>query len=202
MTHARRHGPARRVRLIGGSWRRTAIPVVDLPGLRPTPDRVRETLFNWLGQRLDGLRCVDAFAGTGALAFEAASRGAVEVIAIESHPRAVAALEALRARLDARAVEVVRGDGIEAMCALARARAGEFDLVFLDPPFGSQLLARALPLAAALLGPGGHAYVEAARACDRALLEAWSVDCLEPVRAGRAGHVYYHLLEKVDSQGE
>src|SRR6187431_320127 len=89
------------VRIIGGLWKRTKLAVADKPGLRPTPDRVRETLFNWLGQDLDGWRCIDAFAGTGALGFEAASRGAAQVLLVEQDPQLVDQLRSMQARLSA-----------------------------------------------------------------------------------------------------
>src|SRR3954452_21324607 len=103
--------PARRavphqVRIIGGTWKRTLLPVADRPGLRPTPDRVRETLFNWLGQDLTGWRCLDAFAGSGALGFEAASRGAAVVVLIERDPRLAAGLRDVKQRLGAEAVRI------------------------------------------------------------------------------------------------
>ena len=104
MTHTPnpiRRRAAHEVRIIGGQWKRTKLPVPDKPGLRPTPDRVRETLFNWLGQDLTGWRCVDAFAGTGALGLEAASRGATEVLLVEQDPQLVSQLRALQAKLDA-----------------------------------------------------------------------------------------------------
>jgi hypothetical protein len=128
-SHTRR--PAHEVRIIGGQWKRTKLPVSDKPGLRPTPDRVRETLFNWLGQDLTGWRCLDAFAGTGALGLEAASRGASDVLLVEQDPQLVAQLRAIQAKLDARAVKVERANGLT---VLARSPAGGLDLVFLDPP--------------------------------------------------------------------
>jgi 16S rRNA G966 N2-methylase RsmD len=100
------------VRIIGGQWRRSLLPVADRPGLRPTPDRVRETLFNWLGQDLSGWRVVDAFAGSGALGFEAASRGAAEVLLLEQDPALVALLNASRERLKAQTLRVQRADAI------------------------------------------------------------------------------------------
>ena len=120
------------MRIIGGQWRRTKLPVADKPGLRPTPDRVRETLFNWLGQDLSGWRAADAFAGTGVLGFEAASRGAAEVLLVEQDAALVAKLRAIKERLKADAVRVQRGDGVAALRALAP---GGVDLVLLDPPF-------------------------------------------------------------------
>jgi 16S rRNA (guanine966-N2)-methyltransferase len=179
----------REVRIIGGAWKRTKLPVVDRPGLRPTPDRVRETLFNWLGQSLPGWRCLDAFAGSGALGFEAASRGAAEVVLLDRDPGAAASLRATKARLAADTVRVERSDALQWM---ARAPAGSFDLVFLDPPFESPLLAAALPAAGRIVGEGGYLYVEAASPvqADRA------GPGLELFRAGRAGAVHFQLLRR------
>src|SRR4051812_49877305 len=107
-----RDTPPSEVRIIGGQWKRTKLPVPDRPGLRPTPDRVRETLFNWLGQDLSGWRCMDVFAGTGALGFEAASRGAVQVVLVEQDPQLAELLRAAQRKLEAGAVRVQRGDGL------------------------------------------------------------------------------------------
>src|SRR5438128_5173254 len=106
------------VRIIGGTWKRTLLPVADRPGLRPTPDRVRETLFNWLGQDLSGWRCVDAFAGTGALGLEAASRGAADVLLVESEAALVEQLRAIAKKLDARNVRVQRGNALSVLATL------------------------------------------------------------------------------------
>lgn len=119
------------LRIIGGIWRSRKIRFPDAPGLRPTPDRVRETLFNWLGHDLEGLSCLDLFAGSGALGFEAASRGAARVVQVDSNAGACLALRQNCALLDAKAVEVVQMD-------VSRFQAGPnqpFDIVFLDPPF-------------------------------------------------------------------
>lgn len=190
--HGRREAP-HKIRIIGGAWRRTQVPVPDVPGLRPTPDRVRETLFNWLGQRLDGWRCVDLFAGTGVLGLEAASRGAVEVVSVERDPRALAALRALRERLGATVVRVVPDDAAAAARGLAATRPGGFDLVFLDPPFNAGWPQKVMPDAAQLLAPGGLLYLEAEAAPPDTLLQACG---LEGVRADTAGQVHYHLLRK------
>src|SRR5690349_15552930 len=104
--------PPREVRIIGGTWKRTKLPVRDNPGLRPTPDRVREALFSWLGQDLEGLHCIDAFAGTGVLGFEAASRGAVRVTIVEQDAELVDAMRAIKARLGADAIDVKRGNAL------------------------------------------------------------------------------------------
>lgn len=182
-----------KVRIIGGAWRRTQVPVPDVPGLRPTPDRVRETLFNWLGQRLDGWRCVDLFAGTGVLGLEAASRGAAEVVAVERDPRALAALRALCDRLGAASVRVVPDDAAAAVRRLCAARPGGFDLVFMDPPFGAGWSRKVMPDAARLLAPGGLLYLEAEAPPPAELLQACG---LEPWRAAAAGQVHYHLLRR------
>ena len=182
--------PPAKVRIVGGDWKRTPLVVVDAPGLRPTPDRVRETLFNWLGQRLDGWRCLDLYAGTGALGLEAASRGAAKVVLVERDARAAAALRAARERLDAEAVEVVQGD---AATYLSNAR-DRFDLVFLDPPFGSAELERVLPRLAAVLAPGAAVYVEADRPLAPEAPPLSAVPGLVAHRADKAGQVHYHLL--------
>ena len=182
--------PPAKVRIVGGDWKRTPLPVVDAPGLRPTPDRVRETLFNWLGQHLDGWRCLDLYAGTGALGFEAASRGAARVVCVERDARAAAALRATKDRLKADAVEVVQGD---AQAWLAHA-ADRFDIVFLDPPFGTGELERVLARAAAVLAPGGVLYVESDRPLDPAAPPLSGVPGLTVHRADKAGQVHYHLL--------
>ena len=124
--------PSHELRIIGGQWKRSKIKVIDKPGLRPTPDRVRETLFNWLGQDLTGWRCVDAFAGTGALGFEAASRGAQSVLMLEHDAQLVSLLVETQKRLSASAVQVQKGD---ALMALQRIAPSSLDVVFLDPPF-------------------------------------------------------------------
>ena len=177
------------MRIIGGQWRRTKLPVADKPGLRPTPDRVRETLFNWLGQDLTGWRVADAFAGTGALGFEAASRGAAEVLLVEQDAALVAQLRAIKERLKADAVRVQRGDGVAALRALAPR---SIDLVLLDPPFdAAELFAPALAAAARAVQPQGWVYLEAPTAWDDAAL----VDAgLAPHRHLKAGAVHAHLL--------
>ena len=129
------------VRLISGLWKRTKLKVFDKPGLRPTPDRVRETLFNWLGQNLGGWRCIDVFAGTGALGFEAASRGATEVRMVEQDTALVEQLKRIQIQLQASMTQIVRGDGV---AALRQLDAGSMDVIFLDPPFDSALLKSAL----------------------------------------------------------
>jgi 16S rRNA (guanine966-N2)-methyltransferase len=175
------------VRIIGGQWKRTKLPVPDQPGLRPTPDRVRETLFNWLGQDLTGWRCVDAFAGTGALGLEAASRGAKEVLLVEQDPQLVAQLRAAQAKLEAVAVRVERANGLS---VLGRVPSG-VDLIFLDPPFDAGLYDKALAAAAAALADDGLIYLEAPTAWDDAKLAPYG---LAVRRHLKAGAVHAHLL--------
>jgi len=184
------------VRIIGGLWKRSKLAVPDKPGLRPTPDRVRETLFNWLGQDLTGWRCIDAFAGTGALGFEAASRGAREVLFFELDKSLVSCLRANAQRLGATQIQV---QAATALSALRQCPPGVWDLVFLDPPFGGPendgnlaLYRQALALAVPLLGPQGRVYLEAPR--------AWAGDelallGLELTRHLKAGAVHGHLLQ-------
>jgi 16S rRNA (guanine(966)-N(2))-methyltransferase RsmD len=187
-----RRGTPHEVRIIGGQWRRTKLPVADRPGLRPTPDRVRETLFNWLGQDLTGWRCVDAFAGSGALGFEAASRGAADVWLIEQDARLVAALAALKEKLHADAVRVQRGDGVG---ALARCAAASLDLVFLDPPFEAHdLLISALRAAARAVRSGGWIYLEAPQPIVAGVLAANGLDLHRRLKAGA---VHAHVLTPI-----
>jgi 16S rRNA (guanine966-N2)-methyltransferase len=176
------------VRIIGGIYKRTPISVAQRPGLRPTPDRVRETLFNWLGQDLSGWQVVDVFAGTGALAFEAVSRGAARVRAFEQDPQLVTRIEALRDKLDAQALIVTQGDGLSLLRALP---AGQEHLVLIDPPFDAGLFIPALQAAVPALAEEGLVYLEAPVAWSAADLHALG---LRLVRQGRAGAVHFHLL--------
>jgi 16S rRNA (guanine966-N2)-methyltransferase len=179
------------VRIIGGLWKRTPLSVAAVAGLRPTPDRVRETLFNWLAHLcpdLERVRGLDLFAGTGALGFELASRGARAVTLVESDARALAALHAVRDKLAARQVDIVAGD---ALAVAARLPAAAFDIVLLDPPFVAPLLQPALAAARRLLAPDGLVYLEAAAPLDET---AAAVHGLALVRSGRAGRVAFHLL--------
>jgi 16S rRNA (guanine(966)-N(2))-methyltransferase RsmD len=182
------------VRIIGGAWKRTRLPVPHRPGLRPTPDRVRETLFNWLGQDLSGWRVLDAFAGSGALGFEAASRGAREVLLLETDPGLVRALHASRERLQATQLHIEQTDALRWM---GRAQRAGFDLVMLDPPFGADLFGPALQAAAPLLAAHGCLYLEADRPFGEAELAPFA---LAVHRAGQAGRVFFHLLRPAPVQ--
>lgn len=185
-SHSRGHA-RHEVRIIGGQWRRRLLPVLAEEGLRPTSDRVRETLFNWLGQSLDGLRCLDMFAGSGALGFEAASRGAAYVLMLERNGRVVKQLRENQARLEANQIAIVHTD---ALAYAAQLPAGTFDIIFLDPPFAQNLLMLALDRALPLLQPAGLLYVETGQPLD----EAGLPPSYQVLRASRAGAVYYHLL--------
>ncbi len=178
----------REVRIIGGEWKRSKLPVALMPGLRPTPDRVRETVFNWLGADLSGWRCLDAFAGSGALGFEAASRGASSVTLLEREHRQVRSLVESKLRLKADALRVEAAD---ALLWMGRGPAKSFELIFIDPPFDSSLLEPALRAATRLLVPDGFIYLEAASAQTDETLAPFG---LKLHRHLRAGHVHAHLL--------
>jgi 16S rRNA (guanine(966)-N(2))-methyltransferase RsmD len=177
------------VRIIGGRYKRTPVPVAQRPGLRPTPDRVRETLFNWLGQDLTGWHVIDAFAGTGVLGLEAVSRGASRVQAFEQDAELVRRIEAMRDKLQAQALSVVRGDGLSLLRSAPPASA---QLVLLDPPFEANLWAPALQAAAQALADPGYIYLEANRAWrdEDGLLDLG----LQVHRQGKAGAVHFHLI--------
>jgi 16S rRNA (guanine966-N2)-methyltransferase len=184
----RRPGGGNSVRIVGGAWRGRRLQFPDVPGLRPTPDRVRETLFNWLMPGIAGARCLDLYAGSGVLGLEALSRGAAAVVLVERDPRAARALRESAARLGAglRA----RLCELTAECFLTSATE-RFDVVFLDPPFDAGALPAALAALAArdLLSPGARVYLEC-RADQPlpALPPGWRLH-----RSGRAGDVGYHL---------
>jgi 16S rRNA (guanine(966)-N(2))-methyltransferase RsmD len=173
------------VRIIGGAWRSRRIRFAPNPSLRPTPDRVRETVFNWLGQDLTGLTCLDSFAGSGALGFEAASRGARRVLMVERDRAAFAALERNKQMLGADQVELVRGDALE----FVRRDRAEYDVIFLDPPFRSGYGERLLPLLPARVAPNGWVYYE----CGETMQwpSGWSIE-----KEGRAGQVVYQLVKR------
>ncbi|MBC7490714.1 MAG: 16S rRNA (guanine(966)-N(2))-methyltransferase RsmD [Glaciimonas sp.] len=206
------------VRIIGGQWKRTPLAVIDCEGLRPTPDRVRETVFNWLTHVLDGrwseVRCLDLFAGTGALGFEAASRGAAQVLMIEHNTPAVRQLEATKLKLDAsRLVQILRSDAattVQTLVAKSRFNSeggnkngtenARFDLIFLDPPYYQGWLAKMLPFCEGLLTEQGLVYVESefvlveAEDSGEVVVPDW-MKVWQVVRADKTGIVFYHLLQ-------
>ncbi|HEY8554157.1 MAG TPA: 16S rRNA (guanine(966)-N(2))-methyltransferase RsmD [Burkholderiales bacterium] len=189
----RPRGPATsypgKIRIIGGRWRSRRLEVPAAEGLRPTPDRVRETLFNWLAPYIEGARCLDLFAGTGALCLEALSRGAAEVVMVERSAEAVRRLRENVARLGAEGAEVVALDALEYLAGRPR----RFDVVFIDPPFVvAETIIRACAerLLRGWIGPGSFVYVEAPRRlCELDLPERFA-----PYRSAAAGQVRYQLL--------
>ena len=175
------------IRIVGGVYRRTPIPVINAPGLRPTPDRIRETLYNWIGyfwgNNFQNKNVLDLFAGTGALGFEAASRGAAHVQMVEANPQAVSALRALRTKLKAGNVRVFPGDSLHVLDRTAN----PFDLILLDPPFGQNWLERIWTKLPVVLADNGLVYVEA----ESPIVPPPN---FETLREGRAGQVHYALL--------
>jgi len=179
--------PGNRVRIIGGAWRSRLIRFPADADVRPTPDRVRETLFNWLGQDLTGRRCLDLFAGSGALGFEALSRGAAEVVMVERSRTVLAALRENGARLGAGAprLRCLLGDALHFLDSPGEA---SFDVVFVDPPYGSRLAGEVLARLPVWLARDAAVYIES----DSRVAPAspWRVR-----RHARAGAVHYHLIE-------
>lgn len=175
---------ANKVRISAGEWRSRVLRFPQVPGLRPTPERVRQTLFNWLGQELHGFTCLDLFAGSGALGFEALSRHAREAVLVESHPAVYRALQENAARLAADRALIIHADALRFLAGDRR----KFDVIFLDPPFSGDWIERLLPLLPAHLATGGRLYVESGRPLLAG--DGWRV-----VRQGKAGQVHYHLLE-------
>src|SRR5690348_444457 len=174
----------RELRIVGGTLRGRKWNFPDAPGLRPTPDRVRETLFNWLAPHIGGARVLDLFAGSGALGFEALSRGAASAVLVESDPRVAEGLREAAKTLGAAGARIVDGDALR---YLARTP-DRFDLAFVDPPYASGLAVRALAALPAKLKPGARVYVETAAAVDPG--GPWRM-----LREGRAGAVRYALFE-------
>lgn len=199
-SRSQRQVRSQQVRIIGGVWKRTPLPVLEMEGLRPTPDRVRETVFNWINHlwhgQWEGRTCLDMFAGTGAFGFEAASRGVQQVVMIEFSQPVCRQLEAVKAKLKADQVQTIRGDALDISQGMI-ARGQRFDLVFVDPPYQQEMLPKALAMGASILAAGGLIYVESAQPLD-VMLDQEGVDLLEKwqiIRAARAGIVFYYLLE-------
>ena len=177
------------VRIIGGRWKGRRIPVPRIAGLRPTPDRIRETLFNWLQTHITGANCLDLFAGSGALSFEALSRGASRVVAVDCQHQSIAALNHLRAELDAQGLQV-RHERAERL--LSSPPDSTFGIVFVDPPFelqSHQFVCSSLQ-ENGWLSPAALIYVETAEKSDFSHPDSWSV-----LRCKRAGNVAYRLLQ-------
>lgn len=176
-----------KVRIISGQWRRRLLRVPGVEGLRPTPDRVRETLFNWLSGSIEGARCLDLYAGSGALGFEAASRGASRVLLVEKDARAVACMREQAATLGAAQIQVIQAD----VRSWLQGAASAFDIVFLDPPYGSEDLGDLCTRLAgnAWLAPGALVYLETRVSPEPLKLPpGWNI-----LRRQKAGQVMYHL---------
>jgi 16S rRNA (guanine966-N2)-methyltransferase len=176
-----------RVRIIAGKWRSRIVRFPAAAQLRPTPDRVRETLFNWLGQRMDGLACIDLFAGSGALGFEALSRGARRVVMVESDRKVAAGLRESAQALGAEALEVVNAEALSWLASSSE----RFDVAFVDPPYASNLAPASLAALAPRLNPGARVYAESSLPLE--LGPEWRV-----LREDRAGAVRYALYELSD----
>ena len=182
-----------KIRITGGEWRSRMIQVADAPGLRPTPDRVRETLFNWLGQDLTGLTVLDAFAGSGILGLEAASRGAEKVVMLERERKAFLALTRNLALFDCPRIEPICCDALKFAPASGVSGVSGFDVLLLDPPYRQAWLQQMAPRLSQLAKPDARLYVEAELPLDRLDVDwgPWRV-----TRQGHAGQVFFHLLEQ------
>ncbi len=185
---------AGKIRIIGGAWRGRRLAVADHPGLRPTPDRVRETLFNWLAGAVGGARCLDLFAGAGALGFEALSRGARGVTLVEQNRQLVRQLKAARATLDAQQAEIICAD---ALAWLEQAQE-PFDIVFLDPPFHRDYVKKTCALLAnkGHLRPAAYVYTEAEPGA------APPGPALQALKQAQAGQVEYSLYRYTGEMNE
>lgn len=190
-----------KIRIVGGQWKRTPLVVADVEGLRPTSDRVRETVFNWLmhmrGARFANMHCLDLFAGTGALGFEAASRGVAHVTMIEKNRAAYEQLQRARNKLEASQIAVFQADALDMTAQFIR-QGKTFDLIFLDPPFRKEWLPKVIPLCVELLANDGLVYIESDMQLTVEKLALWSgrdISLLQLVREGQAGQAYYHLFE-------
>ena len=182
-------GHAGSIRIIGGRWRGTRLAVANAPGLRPTPDRVRETLFNWLMPMLPGARVLDLFAGSGALGLEAVSRGAGGALLVERDPALAQSLREVRERLQAETVQVIQANALQ---WLRMPMHGRFDLVFLDPPFEAGLWPEALALLPPWLADDAWLYLESPAAADVTPGPGWFLH-----REGRTRDTRHALYRRV-----
>ena len=185
----RSNKPRNQLRIIGGRWRSRKLTIAPVPGLRPTPDRVREALFNWLGPVVAGTRCLDLYAGSGALGLEAASRGAAEVVLVDSNASVTGTLRQALQQLDAVQVRVLQADA----SVYLRGRAQPYDIVFLDPPFREHRLESIIPQLenGGWLAPDAWVYLEAERQQVLDLPVNWAVH-----RRRTAGQVAYYLVRR------
>lgn len=183
------------VKINAGVWRSRIIKFPDVAGLRPTPERVRQTVFNWLGQELTGLHCLDLFAGTGVMGFEALSRGAKSAVLVEVAKPAVAALNENKKLLQAAGALIVPQDALQ---FLAQNSAQKYDVIFCDPPYNQGWLAKILPALKPLVHEESKVYVEAEFALDSAqnlvpnFAQEWQI-----LKQKKAGNVFYHLIAQL-----
>lgn len=184
------------LRIIGGLWKRSKIKVLEREGLRPTPDRVRETLFNWLGQDLTGLRCVDVFSGTGILGLESASRGATSVMLFELDKALCQAIEGHIARFKGQGMVLSKMDGVQGLSQLAP---NSVDVLFIDPPFQSNLFEPAMSVGVRCLKPSGWMYVESPKKLGDEALSALGLGLAKYLKAGQ---VHAHLLHKIGASSK
>ena len=175
------------MRIIGGNWRSRRIGFPDRPGLRPTPDRVRETLFNWLGQDLSGYRCLDLYAGSGALGFDALSRGASHVTLVERDALIARAIENSARELNATGSRIICSDALKFLRQAANRE--RYDLIFLDPPFSDGTPEEVMAALPDLLQPGGRIFLEGASRRD--MQPPWFLE-----KDGKAGNVFFQLLRR------
>ena len=179
-----------RLRIVAGKWRSRLLDIADEPGLRPTSERVRETVFNWLAPLIQGARCLDLFAGSGALGFEALSRGAASVVFVDNSGSAIKAIEKSARALEAAGADIHRGDAAD---YVRNARPASFDIIFLDPPFADDRLDDLCGLIEerGILAPGGRVYLEQDRGqAETPLPDRWRV-----LKDKTAGNVRYMLVE-------
>ena len=188
------------VRINAGEWRSRLIKFPDAEGLRPTPERVRQTVFNWLGQDLAGLNCLDLFSGTGVMGFEALSRGAITVTLVEKSLPACKALISNKQLLQADKANILHQDALQFL----NQNTLIFNIIFLDPPYNQEWLPKLLPLIATHLHAEGLVYVEAEYALDESQSNASAgfMDDWQIVKQNKAGNVFYHLLkaQKIDRE--
>jgi 16S rRNA (guanine966-N2)-methyltransferase len=185
---------SQQIRIIGGKWKRTPLTVLNALNLRPTPDRVRETIFNWLhflfNQSWEQRHCLDLFAGSGALGFEAASLGAAHVIMIDNNPALIAQLNTTQQKLQAQQISLLKQDALSALRTFNRQKQ-QFDLIFLDPPYDANLLPALVPLCLPLIKEQGLLYVESGTPLET--MAAWLAQW-EILREGKAGVVHHYIL--------
>lgn len=187
-----------KLRIIGGKWRGRKISFPELEQIRPTPDRVRETLFNWLQAEIAGARCLDLFAGSGALGFEAASRGAAEVVMLDSDRSIIKAIQSQVSLLGAENIQVLQADALSFLEAPAVSIKRPFDIIFLDPPFGKELLPECIDKLEKCnwLADNATIYIESASPVEQeSLPENWRL-----THSKRAGQVMYHLVRHIQPE--